>query len=121
MAETEETFSDVVGFGSPDLHDAPGHVLQWNTYEAAPHAGPALKDTLWTTQVADAARFTDRWVWKYGMNVSHATGKAMSRIDRSTRARKERVLVLGNGPLADRIVAALQNHPSYECIGHLHK
>jgi sugar transferase (PEP-CTERM system associated) len=121
MAETEETFSDVVGFGSPDLHDAQSHVLQWNTFEPGQHASSALKDTLWTTQVADAAPFTDRWVWKYGMNVSHVAGKAMTRIDRSTRGRRERVLVLGDGPLADRIVAALQNHPSYECIGHLHK
>lgn len=126
MAETEETFSDVVGFGSPELHDARSHALQWNTFEPGQHAGPALEDVLWSTQATDAAPFTNRWVWKYGMSASHVTGNAITRVDRSarvrsTRTRRERVLVLGDGPLADRIVAALQNHPSYELIGHLYK
>ena len=124
MAETEETFSDVVGFRSPALHDASGHVLQWNAFESTQHAGPALEEALWSTQATDAAPFTDRWVWKYGMSASHVTGHAIidrSARDGSPRTRRERVLVLGDGPLADRIVAALQNHPSYELIGHLHK
>ena len=126
MAETEETFSDVVGFSSPDLQDARSHVPQWNTFGLREHAGDALEDALWSTQEADASPFTDRWVWKYRIPSSHLIGKGMASIgrsayDRSACMRRERVLVLGDGPLADRIVAALQNHSSYEVIGHLHK
>ena len=126
MAETEETFSDVVGFSSPDLQDARSHVPQWNTFGLREHAGHALEDALWSTQEADASPFTDRWVWKYRIPSSHLIGKGMASIgrsayDRTACMRRERVLVLGDGPLADRIVAALQNHSSYEVIGHLHK
>ena len=126
MAETEETFSDVVGFGSAELHDARSHMPQWNTFGPGEYAGPALEEALWSAQAADASPFTSRWVWKYGMNATRLIGKASAVIDhgaadRHARARRERVLVLGDGPLADRIVAALQNHPSYECVGHLHK
>jgi len=126
MAETEETFSDVVGFGSAELHDARSHMPPWNTFGPGEYAGPALEEALWSAQAADASPFTSRWVWKYGMNATRLIGKASAVIDhgaadRHARARRERVLVLGDGPLADRIVAALQNHPSYECVGHLHK
>jgi len=126
MAETEETFSDVVGFGSAELHDARSHMPQWNTFGPGEYAGPALEEALWSAQAADASPFTSRWVWKYGMNAARLIGKASAVIDhgagdRRAQARRERVLVLGDGPLADRIVAALQNHPSYECVGHLHK
>jgi len=124
MAETEETFSDVVGFGSPDLQDVGSHVPQWNGFGTREHDGQALEDALWTVQTADASPFTDRWAWKYRMPSSHLIGKEMASIGRivcDPRTRRERVLVLGDGPLADRIVAALQHHASYEFVGHLQK
>ena len=130
MAETEETFSDVVGFSSPDLQDARSHVPQWDTFGLREQAGPSVEDALWSAQSANASPFTDRWVWKYRIPSSHVVGRGVRTIgreaygsvsDRSTRARRERVLVLGDGPLADRIVAALQNHSSYEIVGHLQK
>ena len=126
MAETEETFSDVVGFGSPDLQDAASDVPQWNTFELRAHAGEALEDALWTRQAANASPFTDRWAWKYRIPSAHMVGTGMASLSRrasetGTRVRRERVLVLGDGPLADPIVAALQNHPSYEFVGHLQK
>ncbi|MEP6886694.1 MAG: exopolysaccharide biosynthesis polyprenyl glycosylphosphotransferase [Nitrospirales bacterium] len=122
MAETEETFSDVVQFGSSQLDAAArSHVLQWKTFGAGERSVPSLEEAVWSTQVADASPFTARWVWKYRKNSLPANDKAIAAVDRNTRARRKRVLVLGDGPLGDRIVAALQGHPSYELVGHLHK
>jgi sugar transferase (PEP-CTERM system associated) len=122
MAETEETFSDVVQFGSSELDLTPtSHVLQWNAFGTGERGVHPLEETVWTTQVADASPFTARWVWKYRKSSLPANDKAVTPVDRSTRLRRKRVLVLGDGPLGDRIVAALQDHPSYELVGHLHK
>jgi hypothetical protein len=82
MAETEETFSDVVGFGSAELHDARSHMPQWNTFGPGEYAGPAFEEALWSAQAAaDASPFTSRWVWKYGMNAARLIGKASAVID----------------------------------------
>lgn len=122
MAETEETFSDVVEFGSSELQGTPrSHGLQWKAFGADARGVPSLEETVWSTQVSDASPFTARWVWKYRKSSLPANDKVTTRIDRNTRVRRNRVLVLGDGPLGDRIVAALQGHPSYELVGHLHK
>jgi sugar transferase (PEP-CTERM system associated) len=121
MAETEETISDVVEFGSSD--DTPrSHVLQWKTFGIGERGVPSLEDTVWSTQAAsDASPFTSRWVWKYRKSSLPANDKTIAPVDRHTRGCRKRVLVLGDGPLGDRIVAALQGHASYELVGHLHK
>ena len=122
MAETEETFSDVVQFGSSELDDAPrSHVVDWKTFGAGGRGVASLEETVWSTQVADASPFTVLWVWKYRRNSLPSNNKAIAPDDWKTGVRRKRVLVLGDGPLGDRIVAALQDHPSYELVGHLHK
>lgn len=120
MAETEETFSDVVQFSSSQLDGSPGsHVFQWKPFEADERSVSSVEESIWSTHVIDASPFTARWVWKFRNNALAGNEKAM--IDRAKRPRRKRVLVLGDGPLGDRIVAALQGHPSYEVVGHLHK
>jgi sugar transferase (PEP-CTERM system associated) len=122
MAETEETFSDVVQFGPSELDDAPrSHVVPWKTFGNGERSVPSLEETVWSTQGAGASPFTARWVWKYRKNSLPANDKAVASVDWNTRVRRKRVLVLGDGPLGDRIVAALADHPSYDLVGHLHK
>jgi sugar transferase (PEP-CTERM system associated) len=122
MAETEETFSDVVRFGSSELDNVPMHrELDWKAFGSGEHRVPSLEDTVWNTHAADVSPFTARWVWKYRKSSVPANDKALTPEDRSIRVRRKRVLVLGDGPLGDRIVAALDRHPSYELVGHLYK
>lgn len=123
MAETEETISDVVEFGaSEEDGTSRSHVLQWKTFGTGEAGVPSLEETVWNTQVAsDTPAFTARWVWKYRTSSLPANDKTIASVNRHTRGRRNRVLVLGDGPLGDRIVAALQGHASYELVGHLHK
>ena len=90
MAETEETFSDVVGFGSAESHDARSHMPQWNTFGPGEYAGPALEEALWNAQAPDASPFTFRWVWKYGMDAARLIGKASAVIDHGAAGRHAR-------------------------------
>ncbi len=129
MAETEETLSDVIRFGSSGLEETRGaDVRQWDMFGSGERMAPALEDAIWTSQ--DESTFTARWIWKYRMSPSQPAHQARAvQLNRrvidpanvSGRSRRQRVLVLGDAPLGDRIVAALQNHPSYELVGHLHK
>lgn len=122
MAETEETFSQVVQFGSSELDEAPRtHVRQWKTFGVDGCEVPPFGEAVWSTEVAEASPFTARWVWKYRKNSLPANDNAMAPVERNGRVRRKRVLVLGDGPLGDRIVAALQGHSAYELVGHLHK
>src|SRR3954447_24005681 len=111
MAETGETFSDIVRLS---VHGLQKHT--WDVCGASEHAERAVEESTFPTLVPDASPFSTRWVWKYRANVPALNQKSGASIDRSARFRKERVLVLGDGPLGDRIVAALQDHPSYELI-----
>ncbi len=123
MAETEETISDVVEFGSSEVDGTSrSDVLQWKTFGTDGRGVPSLEETVWSTQVtSDASAFTTRWVWKYRTSSLPASDKTLAPVGRHTGGRRKRVLVVGDGPLGDRIVAALQGHASYELVGHLHK
>jgi sugar transferase (PEP-CTERM system associated) len=123
MAETEETISDVVEFGSSEVDGTSrSDVLPWKTFGTDGRGVPSLEETVWSTQVtSDASAFAARWVWKYRTSSLSAGDKTLAPVGRHTGGRRKRVLVLGDGPLGDRIVAALQGHASYELVGHLHK
>ena len=123
MAETEETFSDVVRFGvpAPGWQEARGHMHPWDVFGVSEHAAPPVDEAMLTTLAPETSPFTTRWVWKYRLHAPLANEKGSASLDRGARSRRERVLVLGDGPLGDRIVAALQGHPTYELVGHLHK
>lgn len=121
MAETEETLSNVVRFGPPRLHEAQTtNMRQWDSLGTAQRMVPVLEGGAWGDHVADTLPFTAQWVWKYRVSRSQFNDKTVSSVEPIRRSRRQRVLVLGDGPLGDRIVSALQDHPSYELVGHLY-
>jgi len=95
-------------------------VRQWNMFGTGDHVTSILDEGTQDSSPSDVSPFPARWVWKYRMP-SVRKGRGQTGEKTYPRPRKQRILVIGDGPLGDRIVAALQRHSSYELVGHLHK
>ena len=121
MSETEETISGVLRVGELPCEQARRFLVrQWNMFGTGDHVTSILDEGTQDSSPSDVSPFPARWVWKYRMP-SVRKGRGQTGEKTYPRPRKQRILVIGDGPLGDRIVAALQRHSSYELVGHLHK
>jgi len=121
MSETEETVSGVLRVGELSCEQARRFLVrQWNMFGTGDHVTSILDEGAQDSSPSDVSPFPARWVWKYRMP-SVRKGRGQTGEKTYPRPRKQRILVIGDGPLGDRIVAALQRHSSYELVGHLHK
>ena len=121
MAEADERLSEFVGLGARLEDDRMPDWLMLARHDDE-HLGYEVMTESWQTCATVTPSFPVRWTWKYrptpvSMNGNGATAHSVH----DGRRKKVNVLVVGDGPLGDRIVAELERLNGYALVGHLHK
>src|ERR671918_483800 len=119
MAEADERLSDFAGLGAGLQDDRTTDWLMLARHDDD-HLGHEMMAESWETCAAVTPSFPVRWTWKYRPTPLSLNGNGAGVQGVHDRRKKVNVLVVGDGPLGDRIVAELERVNGYALVGHLH-
>jgi sugar transferase (PEP-CTERM system associated) len=118
MSEADDSLSEFVGLGAGLEDDRTPDWLMLARHDDASAEHVAVADS-WEACATAAPSFPVRWTWRYRPPGAVLNGNGTA--SHEGRRKKVNVLVVGDGPLADRIVAELERVNGYTLAGHLHK
>ena len=119
MAEADDSLSEFVGLGAAGLEDDRASDWLMRARNDDAYADHEVLADSWHACATTAPSFPVRWTWKYRPQVAALNGHGA--VPHEGRRRKVNVLVVGDGPLADRIVAELERLNGHTLAGHLYK
>ena len=118
MPEADDSLSEFVGLGAGLEEDRTPDWLRRARHGDA-YAEHDVTADAWEACATAAPSFPVRWTWRYRSRVASLNGNGTAAHDGLRK--KVNVLVVGDGPLADRIVAELERLNGYTLAGHLGK